>query len=175
MATWETMKARPAIVMVPVRGAALLFGATEKLVEPFPEPLAPPVMVTHDVLLVAVQLHPVAAITLTDELVPGAATDRLEGEIEYEHQAALWLTVNGCPAIVRVPVRGCVVVLAVALNVTVPFPLPAAPPVTVSHVMLLTAVHVQPLMAVTLVDPAPPLDATAWLVDESVKVQAAAA
>ena len=57
--------------------------------------------------------------------------------------------------------RGCVVVLAVALNVTVPLPLPAAPPVTVSHVMLLTAVQVQPLMAVTLVDQAPPLDAIA--------------
>jgi hypothetical protein len=82
------MKARPAIVMVAVRGAALLFGATEKLAEPSPEPLAPPVMVTHDVLLVAVQLHPVAAVTVTDEFVPGAATDRLEGEIEYEHQAA---------------------------------------------------------------------------------------
>ena len=71
--------------------------------------------------------------------------------------------------------RGCAAGLAVALNMTVPLPLPDPPPVTVSHVMLLTAVHVQPVRAVTLVDPIPPLDATAWLLDESVKLQAAAA
>ena len=72
--------------------------------------------------------------------------------------------------------RGCVAVFAVALNATVPLPFPLAPLVMVSQVvLLLTAVQVQPVMAVTLVDPTPPLDATAWLVDESVKVQAAAA
>ena len=52
-------------------------------------------------------------------------------------------------------------VLAAALNATVPLPLPLAPPVTVSHdVLLLTPVHAQPAGAVTLVEPVPPPAAT---------------
>jgi hypothetical protein len=64
--------------------------------------------------------------------------------------------VNVCPATVKVPVR-CAPVLAVAVNPTLPFPLPLAPDVIVSHEALLVAVHPQPVEAVTAIDvPAPP-------------------
>ena len=43
---------------------------------------------------------------------------------------------------------------------TVPFPVPLAPDVTVIHDTLLTAVHAQPLPAVTVTLPDPPLDPT---------------
>lgn len=46
--------------------------------------------------------------------------------------------------------------MAAALNVTVPEPVPDAPPVTVSHVALLTAVHEQPTVAVTAIELVPP-------------------
>ena len=64
--------------------------------------------------------------------------------------AAACVTVNVCPAMVIVPVRELVFGLDEALNVTVPLPLPLAPPVTVSQdVLLLTAVHAHPVAAVT--------------------------
>ena len=56
----------------------------------------------------------------------------------------------------HVPVRPVVKVLAALVNVTVPAPVPLAPAVTVIQGALLTAVHAQPLPAVTLVLPAPP-------------------
>jgi hypothetical protein len=58
-----------------------------------------------------------------------------------------------------------VLALAAALKLTVPLPLPDAPPVTVNQlVLLLTAVQAQPFCAVTLVDPVPPFATTDWLV-----------
>jgi hypothetical protein len=46
----------------------------------------------------------------------------------------------------------------------VPSPLPDAPPVTVSQlVLLLTAVHAQPAGAVTFVEPVEALATTDWL------------
>ena len=79
--------------------------------------------------------------------------------------AAAWLTVNGWPPIVIVPVRVLVFGLADALNATVPGPLPLAPLVTVNHdVWLLTPVHAHPAGAVTAVDPVPPPATTDWLV-----------
>ena len=57
-----------------------------------------------------------------------------------------------------------------------PFPVPVAPPVTVSHdVALLTAVHEQPGVAVMVVDPVPPPAATVVLPGEIEYVHGAAA
>jgi hypothetical protein len=70
------------------------------------------------------------------------------------------VTTNVCPPIVIVALRDDAFVLAGALNVTVPLPLPVVPAVTVSHVALLVAVHPQPLPAVTLTEPAPPVATT---------------
>jgi hypothetical protein len=76
--------------------------------------------------------------------------------------------VNVWPPIVTVADRWLVAVLAAALKATVPAPLPLAPDVTVSHAALLLAVQAQPLGAVTVTVPLPPLAAIDWLADESV-------
>ena len=55
-----------------------------------------------------------------------------------------------------VPARAAPVALGSTLNCTVPPPDPLAPPVTVIHEALLTAVHRQPVPAVTLTEPVPP-------------------
>jgi hypothetical protein len=135
----------------------LVLGATVKLTEPLPEPVAPAVTVIHVALLTAVQEHPVAVVTVVDPLTPAAGTDWLEGEIENVHPAGSCVTVKDCPAIVNVPLRGDGLVLAAALNPTAPSPLPVAPLVTVSQlVLLLTPVHAHPAGAVTFVEPVPP-------------------
>ena len=68
------------------------------------------------------------------------------------HGAAAWVTVNVWPAIVTVPTRTVVVGFAATVMLTAPLPLPLAPPVTVIHGALLTAVHQQPLEAVTVIE-----------------------
>ena len=77
-----------------------------------PEPLLPAVMVIQAVLLLAVQLQPMPAVTLTLPLLALDTTDALEDEIEYVQGAAAWLTVKVCPAIVKDPDCGLVLVLA---------------------------------------------------------------
>jgi hypothetical protein len=74
--------------------------------------------------------------------------------------SAAWLTVNVFPPIVRVPLRVLVVPLAAVVKDAVPLPDPFAPAVTVIQLTLLTAVHAQPVAAVTVADPAPPLAET---------------
>ena len=70
--------------------------------------------------------------------------------------APAWVTVNDKPAIVSVPVReppG----FAPTLKPTEPFPVPLAPDVTVIHIALLVAVHVQLPAVVTLTLPEAPV------------------
>ena len=74
------------------------------------------------------------------------------------------VTLKLWPAIVKVPVRELVLLLAVALNATVPLPLPLAPPVTVNQDLLLTPVHAHPAGDVTPVEPVPPFAGTEPLV-----------
>jgi hypothetical protein len=69
---------------------------------------------------------------------------------------------------VIVALRDAVLVLAAAVNATVPLPVPLAPPVTVSHAALLVAVHAQPAPAVTPTEPVAPAAATDVLVADSV-------
>jgi hypothetical protein len=88
-----------------VRCAVLVLGATVKLTEPLPEPVAPAVTVIHVALLTAVQEHPVVVVTVVDPLAPAAGTDWLEGEIENVHPTPACVTVNVWPAIVAMPVR----------------------------------------------------------------------
>ena len=79
---------------------------------PLPEPVLPAVMVIQVALLLAVQLQPTPAVTLTVPLLALDTTDALEAEMEYVQGAAAWLTVKVWPAIVKVPVRDVVVLLA---------------------------------------------------------------
>ena len=69
-------------------------------------------MVIQVALLLAVQLQPTPAVTLTLPLLALDATDALEAEREYVQGAAAWLTVKVCPAMVKDPDRGLMLVLA---------------------------------------------------------------
>jgi hypothetical protein len=74
----------PAIVKVPVRGNEAALLATLYTTVPFPSPLLPDVMESHEALLVAVHEHPPAAVTpaLTDP--PAADTLTVGGDTLYE-------------------------------------------------------------------------------------------
>jgi hypothetical protein len=61
-----------------------------------------------------------------------------------------WLMMTVCPATVSVPVRALVDEFAATVYATEPVPLPVEPVLTVSHELLLVAVHVQPVGVVTL-------------------------
>ena len=76
------------------------------------------------------------------------------------------VTVNVCPATVRLPVRTRPV-LAATEYVTVPLPAPLAPPVTVIQLALLAAVHVQALDVVTVALPLPPDSEKVWLTGDT--------
>src|SRR5215471_20710086 len=110
-------------------------------------------MVNHaGVLLVAAHVQlPNAAVTPTVPLVAADVGDALVASSVNVHGAPACVTVNVCPAIVSVPVRGVGVRFAATAYPTVPLPVPLDPAVTVNHVgAVLVAVHVQlPNAAVT--------------------------
>jgi hypothetical protein len=149
------------MVSVPVRSEPV-FGATVNPTVPLPVPDAAVVIVSHASFAVAVQLHDDAeAVTATDPEPPVSSTRCPVGEIEKVHGGggADWDTVNVWPPMVSVPVRAAPV-FAAMVNVTVPFPVPDAPPVTVSQAALAVAVQVHVLAdAVTATEPAPPVSA----------------
>ncbi len=60
----------PATVIVAERVPALTLGATKYVTAPLPVPLLPEATLTKLWLLAAVQLHPLAAVTLTVPLPP---------------------------------------------------------------------------------------------------------
>lgn len=73
-AACDTVKVCPAIVTVPVR-AAPVFAATVNATAPLPVPDAPPVIVSHATLAVAVQAQELAeAVTVIDPEPPVSPT-----------------------------------------------------------------------------------------------------
>ena len=70
---WTTVTVWPATVRDPVRVGPDV-AATAKVTVPKPFPLAPPVIVIHGALLVAVHAHPLAVFTPTVPVPPPAAT-----------------------------------------------------------------------------------------------------
>ena len=66
-------------------------------------------------LLVAVQEQPDVVVTETLAAPPLAVGEALVGDAVKEHGAAAWVIVTVCPAIVIVPVREVVAVLAATL------------------------------------------------------------
>jgi hypothetical protein len=82
---------------------------------PFPLPGEPLVIVIHDAVVVAVQLHPVAAVTLMLPVpaVEGGFVD--DGEMVGEHVAPDWFTVNVVPPTDTVPVLDVVAVFAASV------------------------------------------------------------
>jgi len=77
------------------------------------------------------------------------------------------VTVTVCPPAVTVALRDAGVEFEGAVSVIVPLPDPLAPLVTVSHVALLVAVHVQPAPAVTVTLPVPPAATTLCVAGDS--------
>jgi hypothetical protein len=147
------------MVIVPLRCDAFGFVVALKLTAPLPLPVAPLVTLSHEVsLLTPVHEHPPGEVTAVEPVPPPAATDAFVGAIENVHGAAACVTVNVCPAIVSVPTRCEALGFEATLKFTAPFPLPVAPPVTVSHDgSLLAPVHAQPPGAVTVADPVLPV------------------
>ena len=96
--------------MVAERGPPFVDPAANCTVPP-PEPVEPDVIVSHASLLVAVQAQPAPAATSKLALPPDAAMFVEVGEIENA-QPLPWFTVKVWPAIVNVPVRELVLVLA---------------------------------------------------------------
>jgi hypothetical protein len=123
-----------------------------------PEPVAPPVTVSHDALLVAVDVHPAGACIAKLPEPPATATLADVGEIAKEHEMPASVTVKVLPAIVTVPLREELVLLAATPICTVPLPDPEPPDVTVIHDALLVAVRLHPLVAVTAMLADPPED-----------------
>jgi len=164
-----TVNVPPATVIVPTRLAVVVLAATLYVAVPFPVP-APAVTVIHDAPLAAVQGQPAGAVTLMLPGPPEPANDWLDGDRETEHvaPAACCVPVNVAPAIVRDPVRMLVDVFASTMNDTDPFPVPAAPPITVIQLLLLTAVQLHQSAAVTVLVPTLPAEANDWLVGEIV-------
>ena len=156
-----TVNVWPAIVIVPVREDVVEFAATLYVTWPLPEPLLPVLTVNHCVLVDAVHAHPVPAVTETLPVADAAPIEVLVGEmLKVQGTGASWVTVNVRPAIVTVPARCVVPVFAAIEYPTVPLPLPLAPEVIVIQEAELDAVHVQPVVVVTLTDPVEALDET---------------
>jgi len=154
-----TVNVCPATVIVPVRWFGSLLPATVNATVPFPVALLPEVMVIQLALLVAVQLQPPEAVTLTTLGPPDQLIVWLVGEIEYMHDpGGDCVTVNVCPAMVIVPVRWLVPVLAATVKATVPLPVPLLPEVIFIQLTLLVATQGQPLEAITLTLPGPPVE-----------------
>lgn len=162
------MNTVPAIVSDPRRLHVVVFGSTVNDTVPLPEPDAPLVTVIHALLLTAVHGQPAVTVTVLVPFPPDAVNDWLVGDVEGVHDVpdASWLTEKVVPAIVSEPVRLPEELLAATVNATMPLPAPDAPLVTVIHGLLLTAVHGQPVVAVTVLLPFPPAAMNDWLVGE---------
>ena len=139
------------------RGAAAALAATVSDTVPLPDPLAPPVTVTHGALLTDVQAHPGPAVTATLVVPPEAGTAAEVGASEYWQAgaSAACLTANDRPAIVSVPVLAPPGLAATA-NSTVPVPVPVAPRRIVIQASLLEAVHEHPGEVFSVVLSVPP-------------------
>lgn len=164
-------------MIVPVRAGPLLAAAL-KPTGPLPVP-DPDVTVNQSGLFdAAVQAHEgLLAVTVTVPLPPPPSTACPGGEIVKLQDgagAAACEMLNVCPATVIVPERAAPV-FAAAVKLTVPFPMPDAPPVIVIQLALVEAFHEHELPLATENDPLPPPLSTDWLEGESEKLQAAAA
>jgi hypothetical protein len=149
-----TLTTVPAIVSDPSRLHVVVLAATSNVTVPFPDPVAPLVSVIHALLLTAVHGQPADTATLLLPVLAAAWNDWLVGDTAGEHEFPAWVTANVAPAMVSEPLR-LDPVLAVTLNVTEPFPDPAAPLVTEIHDALLDALQPQPVAAVTVLEPLP--------------------
>lgn len=135
---------------------------------PEPVPLELDVIVSHEILSTTVHAQPAPVVTLMVPVFGAAPTDAVVGEIAYVQLMPAWFTVNVNPAIVIVPERPVLPVLAAMLYETVPAPVPLAPEVIVIHGTLLAAFHAQPGVVPTDTVPVRAAEVTDELVGVSV-------
>ena len=148
------------MVMAPVRAVAPVFAASEYATVPLPVPEAPPVMVIHGAVAVAV--HDPGAVT---DIVPlPAAADEFADEAPSVTPlvAAVCTTVYVLSPMVMVPVRAVEEVFGAAEKVAVPAPVPDVADVRVSQLLLDVAVHGP--FTVIQTEPVPPV---AWMFAEA--------
>jgi hypothetical protein len=138
-----------------------------------PEPVPDPFTVIQDVLVDEDHVQPACVTTLNVPVTPAAAGVKDNG-LTTNVQGADCVTVKVLVAIVRSALRAPVVVFEETLKVTVPLPERLDPPVTVTQLAPLVAVHAQPDVVVTATDPVPPVTANPWLDGEMLNVQPAA-
>src|SRR5574340_609063 len=148
----------PAMVSVPLRLVGLPLVAAEKPTEPSPVPEGGEVTVSQSALLEATQSQagPAAAM-LKAPVPPGAGWTGLVPLMLKLHGTPGCVTSNGCPPIVMMPERACVLEFAATVKFTVPLPEPLDPEVTVTQLGLVPTLQVQPAGVVTAVDPVPPV------------------
>ena len=79
-AACDTVKVRPATVIVPVRDVGPGLAVALKLMVVLPLPLVALVTVSHDALLDAVQPHPAPAVSANEPVVADALIDILDGD-----------------------------------------------------------------------------------------------
>jgi hypothetical protein len=122
-----------------------------------PVPDAPDVMVSHGVVVVAVQVQPGCVFTLKESLPPPNSNSFDVGESVYVQLAvAVCETETFFPATLNEPLREVVPLFAAAVYETVPSPVPDAPELIVSHGVVVVAVHAQLLPVVTATVAGPP-------------------
>lgn len=129
------------------------------------------VTVTQDGVAVLVHTHSAAAVTPNAPVTPVGGADTVVGVTVPQHGVVLaagCVTVNVRPAIVAVPERWALPVLAATVMLTLPLPAPLEPALTVSHEALLVAVQVQELAAVTVAVVTSPPAAAVRLVGDTV-------
>jgi hypothetical protein len=132
-----------------------------------------PVTVIQDVLVDEAHVQPVSVSTVNVPVAPAAAGVKVNGLTTNVHGADC-VTVKVFVAIVRIALRAAVVVFAATLKLIVPLAEPLAPPVAVTQLAPLVAVHVHPGVVVTATVPVPPVPANAWLDGEMLNAQPAA-
>src|SRR4051812_15367772 len=92
---------------VPVLGAVVVFAAMLRRTDPLPLPLRPSATVIHDTALAAVHVQPDCAVTVTTRSAAPGPVLWDAGSIRLPLQSnPCWSSANGCPAIVRLAVRG---------------------------------------------------------------------
>ena len=162
------------MVSVPER-ATPEFDDAETITVPELVPDAPLVIVKYPALLDEVQVQPVPCVLVTVNVTvpPLAPTLALVGvTLNAQDAAAACVTVTECPAIVSAPDRAPLL-LAAAETVTVPLPVPEAPPVIVRKPALVDAVQPQPepCVLVTVNVVVPPLAGTLALAGVTLNTQ----
>jgi hypothetical protein len=160
-------------VIVPDRDGPFV-AATVNVTAPDPLPLDPDVIVIHGALLVAVQAHSAAALTLTVRVPPPASTFCVNGETS-KLQTPDCVTANVWAAIVSEPLRDAPD-MGSTLKLMDADPFPVAPEVMETHVTPDVAVHVHSgLEARTSTLPVPPACGNVASLCESWNLHSAAA